>query len=499
MTQYILSIDQGTTSSRAIIFDKATEVIGTHQLEFTQHFPHEGWVEHDPMQIWQTTLDACIGAIQNARIKARDITSIGITNQRETIVVWERKSGKPIYNAIVWQDRRTSKQCEAYRSKGLEQQVSNKTGLLLDPYFSATKIAWILDNTPGAREQAERGELCAGTIDTWLIWQLTGGLSHKTDASNASRTSLFNIHQQCWDDELLALFNVPKRILPEVCDNVAYFGETQSRLFGTHIPIWGSAGDQQSALIGQGAIDKGDIKSTYGTGCFVILNTGDHVKVSKNRLLSTVAYRINGKTTYGLEGSIFIAGAGVQWLRDQLKIIRSAPDSEYALSQCRVDHGVYLVPAFTGLGAPHWNAEARGIITGLTRDSGAAELTSATIQSVAYQTRDLFVAMASDGINPKAVAIDGGMVANRWLCQFLSDILDTKIRVPVITETTALGAAALAGIGAGVYTDLSDFKAKIKLREQFSPKMDTQLRAKLISGWEDAIKTALFDASLRTH
>lgn len=490
MPKYLLAIDQGTTSSRAIVFSDDGAVVAIAQEEFTQHFPEDGWVEHEPEEIWDTSLQTCREAIAKAGLSASDISGIGITNQRETTVVWDRATGKAIYPAIVWQDRRTADWCR--ENKHAEGLVTVKTGLLLDPYFSATKIAWILDNVDGARQRADKGELAFGTIDSFLLWRLTGGKSHATDATNASRTMLFDIQHQRWDPELLQLFNVPENMLPEVKDCAADFGSTDPALLGAAIPVAGMAGDQQAALIGQACFEPGMIKSTYGTGCFMVLNTGSNVLRSKNKLLSTVAYRLNGKTTYAVEGSIFIAGAAVQWLRDAAKMVNHASETEAIAQSIEDTGGVYLVPAFTGLGAPHWEPDARGALIGLTRDSGIAEISRATLESVCYQTRDLLEAMRSDG-SPAAstLRVDGGMVANDWLVQFLADMLDTPIDRPRITETTAFGAACLAGLKLGIYASVEDIAAKWQCETHIAPSMDAQRRERLYSGWQTALRKTL--------
>lgn len=488
MKKYILSIDQGTTSSRAIIFNQQGKIESVAQEEFPQHFPQDGWVEHEPEDIWQTVLRSCHAAISQAKISAEDIAAIGITNQRETTVVWDRATGKPVYRAIVWQDRRTSAYCQNLKAQGAEKMIRDKTGLLIDPYFSATKLRWILNEIPDARTKAEKGELAFGTVDSFLIWKLTGGKTHRTDATNASRTLLFNIHAQKWDDELLALFDIPSRILPEVMDCADDFGITTSELFGMEIPILGVAGDQQAALIGQTCFKPGMAKSTYGTGCFLVLNTGEKALVSENRLLTTVGYRLNGKTTYALEGSIFNAGTTIQWLRDGLKLIKNAAETEALAEQTPVEHGVYLVPAFTGLGAPYWDPEARGGIFGLTRDTGIQEMITAGLQSVCYQTKDLQKAMAADGQNFDSIRVDGGMAANNWLLQFLADILDAKVDRPAITETTALGAAYLAGLKAGIFESLSELEKLWQCEHKFESTMSKQQQNKLYSGWLNAVE-----------
>ena len=487
MNQYILSIDQGTTSSRAMLFDENGRAAFTSQREFNQYFPKDGWVEHDPEEIWSTTLEVVRDALYQANSEQRKIAAIGITNQRETTVVWDRASGKTIYNAIVWQDRRTAEFCDGLRQRGHEAEVTAKTGLLLDPYFSGTKINWILDNVSGARARAEKGELAFGTIDSFLIWRLTGGDSHVTDATNASRTLLFNIHQQCWDSELLELLSVPESLLPTVLDCAADFGTTHKDLFDTRIPIAGVAGDQQAALVGQACFEPGMIKSTYGTGCFMILNTGEQALASNNKLLTTVGYRLNGKTTYALEGSIFVAGAAVQWLRDGLGIIDSAEQTEALADSLDSNHGVYLVPAFTGLGAPHWDPDARGAIFGITRDTGPAQLVRATLESVCYQTFDLLEAKRRDGLSPTRLRVDGGMVANNWLCQFLADLLGIVVERPQQTETTALGAAYLAGLQTGIFTSLEDIAGRWQTDWEFAPSMDKSAASLLLADWHEAV------------
>lgn len=495
MTDYILSIDQGTTSSRAIIFDIKGNIISSAQQEFPQIYPQNGWVEHNPQDIWRSVLETCQEALRSGNIAASAINSIGITNQRETTLLWDRQTGEPVYNAIVWQDRRTSEYCQTLRQEleqaGKESLITAKTGLLLDPYFSATKLKWLLDNVEGVRARAEAGELAFGTVDTFLLWHLTGGQSHKTDATNASRTMMFNIHQQCWDEELLTLLDIPKAVLPEVLDSAADFGTTQDGLFDAQLPVLGIAGDQQAALFGQACFETGSAKSTYGTGCFLMVNTGDEALTSQNKLLTTVGYRLNGKVSYALEGSIFVAGAVVQWLRDGIKLLNHASESEGIAAETALDHGVYLVPAFTGLGAPHWDPDARGGILGLTRASGIAEIISAGLQSVCYQTCDLLEAMNNDGIAIEQLKVDGGMVANNWLLQFLADTVNTQVSRPQITETTALGAAFLAGLQSGLYQSQAHIKEIWQLNQQFEPKMDDELRSRLLAGWHDAVQRVL--------
>jgi len=496
MTNQILAIDQGTTSSRAIIFDASGNTIqpvASDQMEFTQHFPSSGWVEHDPEEIWQTTLETCRNALSKARLTASDIAAIGITNQRETTIVWNRHTGKPVYNAIVWQDRRTADICQRLRQTGAEKTIIEKTGLLLDPYFSGTKVAWILDNVEGARESAENGDLLFGTVDCFLLWRLTGGKVHATDATNASRTMLYNINTGKWDDELLKILNVPSAMLGQVRDSSHQYGTTDPALLGGEIAISGIAGDQQAALVGQACFEPGMIKSTYGTGCFAILNTGNEVVHSSNQLLTTVAYQLNGTRTYALEGSIFIAGAAVQWLRDGLKIIDNAAQTQTMAENADKEQNVYLVPAFTGLGAPYWDADCRGAIFGLTRNTGPNELARATLEAVCYQTRDLIEAMQADWQPPNqpTLRVDGGMVASNWTMQCLSDMLDAEVDRPQVLETTALGAAALAGLQAGIFSDLADFAQSWQLQHTFSPAMDASERQAKYDGWRDAVSRTL--------
>ena len=491
MNTAILSIDQGTTSSRTLVFSPKGDVLFAAQEEFPQIYPADGWVEHDPEAIWETTLKTLKAAYKYSRSEGLKIAGIGITNQRETTLIWDRKTGKPIYNAIVWQDRRTAQACREIKARYKENKLTAKTGLLLDPYFSATKAAWILDHVEGARARARQGELAFGTVDSFLIWRLTGGQSHATDATNASRTNLFNIHTQDWDAELLELFDVPADILPQVKDCADDYGILQSDILGEPIPILGVAGDQQAATIGQSCFNKGDIKSTYGTGCFVILNTGAECITSKNRLLSTVCYRLNGQTTYALEGSIFIAGAAVQWLRDGIKIIKEAAETEAMCEGLESNKGVYLVPAFTGLGAPHWDPEARGAIFGLTRDTGRAEIARATVESVVYQTHDLFKAMAEDGVAPTSLRVDGGMVHNSWMVQHLSSVLNIPVDRPKVLETTALGAAYLVGLQAGLYKTLQDVQKHWQGEKHFEPEMEEKTRDGLLKGWNKAVSKVL--------
>ena len=494
MAGYVLAIDQGTTSSRAIVFDENMKIAGVGQKEFTQIFPKSGWVEHDPEEIWGSVVLTIRQAIRKAGIRASDIAAIGITNQRETVVVWERETGQAIHNAIVWQDRRTAGDCERMKGEGLETLFTERTGLLLDPHFSGTKLSWLLKNVEGARSRAANGDLCFGTIDTYLIWRLTGGRSFVTDATNASRTLIYNIALNRWDDDLLDILDIPAAMLPEVKDCADDFGVTDERLFGAAIPILGVAGDQQAATIGQACFEPGMIKSTYGTGCFAVLNTGSEIVPSKNRLLTTIAYRLDGETTYALEGSIFIAGAAVQWLRDGLGIIRKAEQTGQLADSADPEQAVYLVPAFTGLGAPHWDAEARGAIFGLTRNTGPAELSRAALEAVCYQTRDLLDAMhkdwQSDG-RQTVLRVDGGMVASDWTMQRLADLLDAPVDRPTILETTALGAAWLAGSRAGVWPGREEFARRWARQRCFEPQMDDDVREAKIRGWKDAVRRTL--------
>jgi glycerol kinase len=487
----ILAIDQGTTSTRAIIFAPDSSIIAVAQQEFAQHYPHDGWVEHDPEDIWTSTIVVCREAVSKAIAKGARIAAIGVTNQRETTVVWDRSTGQTIYNAIVWQDRRTADSCRTLQEQGLFEAVNSRTGLLLDPYFSASKVAWILDNVEGARDKARAGELAFGTIDSFLIWRLTDGKVHATDVTNASRTNLFNIHDMAWDDKLLEIFNVPKSVLPEVKECADDYGHTTEELFGFSLPILGVAGDQQAASIGQCCFQPGAIKSTYGTGCFVMLNTGTQAFASKNKLLTTVAYTIKGKTHYALEGSIFIAGAAVQWLRDGLGLIRSASETEALAKSVEDDHGVFMVPAFAGLGAPHWAPDARGAIYGLTRGTTNAHFVRAALESVCYQTTDLMQAMAEDGVSIHKIRVDGGMVGNNWLCQFLANILNITVERPQILETTALGAAYLAGLQAGIYASIEDLASRNKVDVEFNSTMDKTSREQLLKGWQSAVQSTL--------
>ena len=489
----IIAIDQGTTSSRAILFDETGTILAQQSAEFPQHFPNDGWVEHDPEDIWQTTVKVTSAMVESARKRGIMPIAVGITNQRETAVIWERATGKPIHNAIVWQDRRTAEICTAMKNAGKEAMVTEKTGLLLDPYFTATKLSWMLDRVEGARLRAAAGELCFGTVDSFLIWRLTGGSMHVTDATNASRTSLFNIHNNDWDDELLALFDVPRSGLPQVMDCAAEFGTCDAALIGAELPIRGVAGDQQAAAIGQGCFTPGALKSTYGTGCFVIINTGVEAVASKNKLLTTIGYRVNGKTTFALEGSIFVSGAIVQWLRDGMNMIDSADETEAIAAAQRGNNGVYMVPALTGLGAPHWAPNARGAVYGITRDTSPSDFVRAALESVAYQTNDLFTAIAGDGIPVSVVRVDGGMTANDWLMQFLSDIIDLPVDRPVVRETTALGAAMLALMQSDSSITLDDLASRWQRDATFAPLMADSLRRELTAGWNLAMKRTLTD------
>jgi glycerol kinase len=480
----ILAIDQGTTSTRAMVFDDRAQSLALAQRELPQIYPADGWVEHDPEEIWRATLAVC----REALAKAPGAAAIGITNQRETTIVWERATGQPIHNAIVWQDRRGAALCRRLEEAGHGPRVQQVTGLLLDPYFSASKIAWLLDHVTGARARAEKGELAFGTVDSFLLWRLTGGRLHATDATNASRSLLFDIRRQDWDQGMLDLFGVPRALLPEVRDSAGDFGASEPSLFGRAIPIRSLMGDQQAAAVGQACFRPGMIKSTYGTGCFVLLNAGEKAPVSKNRLVATVAARLAGRTTYALEGSIFIAGAAVQWLRDGLRLFANAHETEALSAGLAGNAGVYLVPAFTGLGAPYWDPEARGAIFGLTRDVGRAEIARAALEAVCYQTRDLMEAMAADGApQPTALRVDGGMTRNNWLMQFLADTLDLPVERPAVTETTALGAAYLAGLASGLWNSVEDIARHWRRDRLFEPKMSSTERDRLYAGWKDAV------------
>lgn len=485
MSQFLMAIDQGTTSSRAIIFDTKGRINTVVQQEFKQYFPQDGWVEHDPEEIFESVMNVCQQALEKANLTAKDIASIGITNQRETTVVWERATGKAVYPAIVWQDRRTADYCSTLKAQNLEDEVNDKTGLLLDPYFSATKVKWILDNVEGAREKAAAGDLAFGTIDSYLLWKLTG--EHKTDVTNASRTLLCNIHSLEWDASLLSMFDVPESVLPKIQPSACEFGYTHDTLFGGPIQVGGIAGDQQAALIGQACFSEGMAKSTYGTGCFLMLNTGEKPRKSQHRLLTTVAYQAGGVTHYALEGSIFMAGATIQWIRDGLKLIDSASETLDLAKRVGANNHVYMVPAFTGLGAPYWDPNARGAIMGLTRDTGIAEIVTAGLQSVCYQTRDLLEAMEKDNAKPSRLRVDGGMVVNDWVVQFLSDILDLPIQRPAVTETTALGVAYLAGLTAGIYESLDQVGQLWEQQRQFDTHMKDNERDVLYNGWLDSV------------
>ncbi|MDB9744623.1 glycerol kinase GlpK [Pelagibacteraceae bacterium] len=493
MKKFIISIDQGTTSSRAILFNLKGKPVFSSQKEFTQYFPNSGWVEHNPEEIWSTTKKVLKDVIKKAkRIKGKILT-IGITNQRETTVLWDKKTGKPVYNAIVWQDRRQEEYCEKLRKQNKETLIFNRTGLLIDSYFSGMKIKWILDNVPKAKVLMNKKQLLFGTIDSFLIWRFTKGKVHATDATNASRTMIYNISSNKWDDKILSLLKIKKHILPEVKDCADDYGSTHPSITGTSISISGVVGDQQSATIGQCCFEPGSLKSTYGTGAFVLLNTGNKIIYSKNRLLTTIAYRIKGKTTYAMEGSIFIAGAGVQWLRDRMKFFKKAPETEKIIKSLKGNSDVYLVPAFTGLGAPYWDSNSRGVLSGLTRDTGPKEIIRATVESVAYQTYDLFEAMKHDGLKPRLVKVDGGMVTNNWFSQFLSDVVNVGVLRPKVQETTALGAAFMAGLQIGVYKSLKDISKNWALDKKFSPKMRNNARKKLLKDWSKAIERTLIN------
>ncbi len=493
MAKFIISIDQGTTSSRAILFNVKGRPIYSSQKEFTQYFPKSGWVEHNPEEIWNTTKKTLKDVINKAKKFKGNILAIGITNQRETTILWDKKTGKTIYNAIVWQDRRQAEFCKKLKKQNKETMIYNKTGLPIDSYFSGTKIKWILDNVPKAKKLMKKKQLLFGTIDSFLIWRLTKGKVHATDATNASRTMIYNISTNKWDDTILKILKIQKHILPEVKNCSDDYGFTHPSITGKTIPITGVVGDQQSASIGQCCFDPGSLKSTYGTGAFVLLNTGSKKIYSKNRLLTTIAYRIKGKTTYAMEGSIFIAGAGVQWLRDRMKFFKKASDTEKIIKSLKDNKDVYLVPAFTGMGAPYWNQNARGVLSGLTRDTGPKEIVRSTIESVAYQTHDLFEAMKHDGLRPKIVKVDGGMVMNNWFAQFLSDVVNVKVLRPKVHETTALGAAFMAGLKIGVYKSLKDISKNWNLDKKFYPKMKKNSRNVLLKGWTKAIKRALIN------
>ncbi|MEB7823876.1 glycerol kinase GlpK [Staphylococcus chromogenes] len=490
MGKYILSIDQGTTSSRAILFNKEGEIVGVAQREFKQHFPKAGWVEHDANEIWTSVLSVIASVLNENNVKASEIAGIGITNQRETTVVWDKETGRPIYNAIVWQSRQTQAICEQLKKDGHEATFLKKTGLLLDPYFSGTKVKWILDQVEGAREKAEKGEILFGTIDSWLVWKLSGGRTHITDYSNASRTLMYNIHDLKWDDELLEILDVPKAMLPEVKPSSEVYCETiDYHFFGQNVPIAGVAGDQQAALFGQACFEKGDIKNTYGTGGFMLMNTGEEAVASENGLLTTIAYGLDGKVNYALEGSIFVSGSAIQWLRDGLRMINSAPQSEDYAKRVDSTEGVYVVPAFVGLGTPYWDSEARGAIFGLTRGTEKEHFIRATLESLCYQTRDVIEAMAQDsGIEVNGLRVDGGAVKNNFLMQFQADLVNVPVERPEISETTALGAAYLAGIATGFWKNKDEVSNNWKLEKSFEPKMDEKEANKLYKGWQKAVE-----------
>ena len=485
MSKYVMALDQGTTSSRAIIFDEHQNIVNMAQKEFTQHYPKAGWVEHDPLEIYASQYGVLVEVLARSGMEAGEISAIGITNQRETTIVWDKNTGRPVYNAIVWQCRRTSDFCTNLVERGYADEIRAKTGLLIDAYFSATKIKWILDNVEGARERAERGELLFGTVDTWLIWKLTGGAAHVTDVTNASRTMLFNIHTLEWDKDICALLDIPMCMLPKVCDSSMVYGA--ARIGGAEIPIAGAAGDQQAALFGQTCFARGDVKNTYGTGCFMLMNTGDTPVESKNGLLTTVAVGLNGKATYALEGSVFVGGAVIQWLRDELKLINESADSEYFANKVKDSAGVYVVPAFTGLGAPYWDMYARGAILGLTRGAGRNHIIRAALEGIAYQTLDVLKAMQADsGVQFKELKVDGGASANNLLMQFQADIAGVTVRRPMIRETTALGAAYLAGLATGVWRDLNDIKGQWTLDKLYEPQMEAARARELVDGWHKA-------------
>ena len=487
----ILAIDQGTTSTRAIAFSVQGKKLYSSQLEFKQYFPKNGWVEHDPEEIWKTTIQVVKDVINKCRKKNIKILTVGITNQRETTVMWDKTNGKPVYKAIVWQDRRTAEFCKKFKTAKKEKIINRKTGLLIDPYFSGTKIKWILDNVPKAKKLAKNNQLLFGTVDTFLLWKLTKGKVHATDATNACRTMLFNISTNKWDTDILKSLKIPKNILPAVKDSSDDFGFTDKSITGKSYPINGVVGDQQAATIGQSCFEKGSVKCTYGTGAFILMNTGSKKIYSKNKLLTTICYRLNGKTTYALEGSIFIAGAGVQWLRDKIKLINNAAETEKIAKSKKNNNGVYLVPAFTGLGAPYWRPNLRGVLSGLTRNTDWKDIVRAVIESVAYQSFDLFKAMNNDGLKPRVVKVDGGMVSNNWFSQFLSDILGIKVMRSKINETTALGAAFMAGLYIGEFNSLKSISKRWKIDKTFNPNINKSSRVKLLEGWKQAIKRTL--------
>jgi glycerol kinase len=489
---HVLAIDQGTTSTRAMLFDREARMVSIAQRELPQHYPQAGWVEHDAEDIWRDTLAVVREVMAGSGVAIDRMAAIGVTNQRETVVVWDRSTGEPIHRAIVWQDRRTADLCASLKSEGMEEEVQTKTGLLLDPYFSATKLAWLLDNVSGARARAERGELAFGTIDSFLLWRLTSGSVHATDTTNASRTMLYDIHAERWDPDLCRLFRIPEALLPDVRDNSGSFGVTAAGLLDRPIPIGGMAGDQQAALIGQACFEPGMVKSTYGTGCFLLLNTGETAVRSTNRLLTTPAFRLNGRTIYAVEGSVFVAGAAIKWLRDGLGVLGDAAESEKLATQVADSHGVYMVPAFVGLGAPHWDPDARAAIHGLTLDATGAHLVRAALEAVAYQTFNLLEAMKADGsAAPTSLRVDGGMAANGWLCQFLANILACRVDRPTNVETTALGAAYLAGLATGVWRDLNEVARTWKAVQSFSPAMADERRRSLVRGWGKAVDRTL--------
>ena len=491
MPQYILSLDQGTTSSRAIIFDKNGSIRSVAQKEFRQIFPRPGWVEHDANEIWSTQLGVAAEAVLKAGLQISDIAAIGITNQRETTIVWDKTTGQPVCNAIVWQDRRTAEYCDTLKAQGYLQPIQRKTGLIIDAYFSATKLKWILDQVPGTREKASKGTLCFGTVDSWLLWKLTNGKVHATDFSNASRTMLFNIHELCWDQELLKLLDIPESILPEVKSSSGIYGETQNILTAHNIPIAGIAGDQQAALFGQMCTQEGMVKSTYGTGCFMLMNTGENPVQSKHNLLTTIAWQVNGKTTYALEGSVFIGGAVVQWLRDGLHLIRNSGEIEALAQKEPGSEGVYMVPAFAGLGAPYWNQHARGTIVGITRGTNQSHIARAALESIAYQTMDLVKAMQADAnMTLKELRVDGGATVNNLLMQFQSDILDTRVIRPRVTETTAMGAAYLAGLAVGYWKNMEEIREQWQVDRIFEPLIAAEQREKLSKDWKRAVRAA---------
>lgn len=488
----LMAVDQGTTSSRAILFSASGDILGVRQKELKLYTPHNGWVEQNPEDIWNDTLWCMQTLFKDHPQAHQNLAAIGITNQRETTIVWDRTNGKPIYNAIVWQDRRTADLCHSLKEKGMEETISSKTGLLLDPYFSATKIAWILNHVEGARKKAEKGDLAFGTIDSFLLWRLTGGKVHATDSTNASRTMLYNIREGLWDNELLSLFDIPRSIMPEVRDNVCEFGKTEPGLLGKAFVIGGMAGDQQAAMIGQGCFTPGMVKSTYGTGCFALMNIGTDFRLSKNRLLTTIAYRLNGQTYYAIEGAIFVAGAAIQWLRDGLHLFKNASETEGIATSVDDTDGVYFVPSFTGLGAPHWRPEARGLIAGISRGTTTAHIVRAALEAQAYQTRDLMAAfMADGGYDPKVIRVDGGLVSNHFMCQFLADQLSRPVEVPKVAETTALGAAYLAGLQSNIYENTKELTDNWALARRYDPTMSAAMHDKKYAGWTKVLSTLL--------